>query len=215
MKMNPKHIAIATASAVLGGAGVGFLVVGPMAHASSPAAVHAAATGASGVTAPGASRHQHLVDTLAPLVSNGTITQAQADSVISALEQARPAGGKGAGRGIGREARREGASVAAATIGITTTELRTELRSGKTIAEVATAHGVSPQKVIDAMVADAEARLDAAVTAGRITAAQAATMKTRIAAQIADRVNNGRPASATGNGSAGSTPSSTTTAPGA
>jgi hypothetical protein len=46
-----------------------------------------------------------------------------------------------------------GLDAAATAIGITTDELRTELQAGKTIAQVAQAHNVDPQKVIDVLVA--------------------------------------------------------------
>src|SRR5947209_1984947 len=44
-------------------------------------------------------------------------------------------------------------SVAATTIGISEADLRSAIESGQTIAQVAQAHGVDPQTVIDAMVA--------------------------------------------------------------
>src|SRR5690349_18648351 len=62
---------------------------------------------------------------------------------------------------------------AAAVIGITVEQLRTELATGLSIAQVAANHGSSGQAVIDALVAEAKAKLDAAVAAGRITQAQA------------------------------------------
>ncbi|MGH9136242.1 MAG: hypothetical protein ACRD0G_04235 [Acidimicrobiales bacterium] len=49
---------------------------------------------------------------------------------------------------------------AAETIGIEPSELRAALEDGQTIAEVAEANGVDPATVIDAMVAEAQARLD-------------------------------------------------------
>lgn len=93
---------------------------------------------------------------LAPLVSAGTITQAQADAVIKALAAAAPAGGpdgregRGGGRGPGGGHNR--AAVATA-LGISEADLQTALQAGKSIAQVATEKGVSVQKVIDALVA--------------------------------------------------------------
>jgi hypothetical protein len=60
-------------------------------------------------------------------------------------------------------------SVVAKAIGITEAQLLTELNAGKTPAQVATAHGVAVQKVIDALVADGMSELAADVKAGRIT----------------------------------------------
>ncbi len=82
---------------------------------------------------------------------------------------------------------------AASALGITTDELATELRAGKTIADVAGEKGVDVQTVIDAMVADANARLDEAVAAGRITEDDAADKRADLEARITDLVNNGAP----------------------
>jgi len=79
------------------------------------------------------------------------------------------------------------------TIGIDRETLRQELRSGKTIAEIATDHGVQPQAVIDALVAAANKRLDAAVANGRITAERAAKIKERLPDRIARIVNEWHP----------------------
>ncbi len=83
----------------------------------------------------------------------------------------RPAWG---GRGFGgaHEAVSD-ASVAARAIGITETQLAAELTGGKTVAQVAAAHGVAAQTVIDALVADRKAEVAAALKAGTITQAQA------------------------------------------
>src|SRR3954454_9792050 len=78
-----------------------------------------------------------------------------------------PGHGFGMHRGPG-----PGLDAAANAIGITAAELKTELESGKTIAEVATAHNVDVDTVIDAMVTEATAD---------------------IRAHITDLVNNGRP----------------------
>ena len=56
-------------------------------------------------------------------------------------------------------------SAAAEALGMSEEELRTELAAGKSIADVAAEKGVDKQKVIDAMVAEASAALDAAKAA--------------------------------------------------
>src|SRR3954466_3039084 len=63
------------------------------------------------------------------------------------------------------------------TIGIDRATLRQGLRSGQTIAQIATANGVEPQTVIDALVTAANHRIDKAVAHGRITAERAANIK--------------------------------------
>ena len=57
-----------------------------------------------------------------------------------------------------------GVKDAAGVIGITPKELLTDLKGGQSIAEVATAHGIAPQTVIDKLVTDASTRVDEAVT---------------------------------------------------
>lgn len=65
---------------------------------------------------------------------------------------------------------------AAKAIGITTDALTTELKAGKSIADVAKAHDVAVQKVIDAMVAAAKANFESNLTE-RITAQVNGTFK--------------------------------------
>ncbi len=83
--------------------------------------------------------------------------------------------------------------IVADTIGIDRKTLRQEIRSGKTIAEIATAHGVDPQSVVDALVAAANQRIDTAVAHGRITAERAARIKERVSDRIARLVNEWHP----------------------
>jgi transposase-like protein len=80
-------------------------------------------------------------------------------------------------------------SVSAKAIGISETDLVTALRGGTSIAAVAKQHGVAVQKVIDALVADAQGELAAAVKTGRITQAQADQVKADLVSRIEGRVN--------------------------
>ena len=54
-------------------------------------------------------------------------------------------------------------------LGITPQELRSELRAGKSLAQIATAHGKTVDGLVDAIVAPAKARLDKAVANGHLT----------------------------------------------
>ena len=101
-------------------------------------------------------------EALAPLVANGTITQSQADAVHRALEAARSRRWH-RGPGFGRRLR---ASAPISTpLPLRSASARTTcapaLQSGQSLAEIAQAHGVTAQAVIDALVADAKAELDA------------------------------------------------------
>ncbi len=84
---------------------------------------------------------------------------------------------------------------AAKYLGITEAELRTELRNGKTLADVAKAHGKTADGLVDAVVAEAKTKVDAAVKAGRLTQAQANEMLSDLKDRITDLVNGRFPAS--------------------
>jgi hypothetical protein len=116
-------------------------------------------------------RGQWREDALAPLVANGTITQAQADAVIAALEAGRPAKGPHGHHGHGPH--RHGLSAAATALGMTEAELRTALEGGQTLAQVAQSKGVSVDTVVNAIVAEIKTKLNEQVAAGRLTQAQA------------------------------------------
>lgn len=135
-------------------------------------------------------------ETLSGLVSDGTITQDQADAVDEALDAARPERPFGHGhRGPGwRFGGRLALEEAATTIGIERDALRDALRDGQTIAEVATANGVEAQAVIDAMVAATSERLDELVADGRLDADEAAERLSAATERITTLVNEGFPA---------------------
>ena len=83
-------------------------------------------------------------------------------------------GGRGGPGGL-REFNDEAA--AATYIGTTEPDLRTKLQAGQTLAQIATAAGKTRDGLIAALVADANTKIDAALAAGKITAAQATAQK--------------------------------------
>ncbi len=96
-------------------------------------------------------------------------------------------------KALRRRIRRQGGVLAAKTIGIKPADLRKELLAGKTIAAIATEHGVLPQTVINALVSAANSKVDAAVTAKKITATRAVKLKARIDKAIPKIVNDWHP----------------------
>ena len=80
-------------------------------------------------------------------------------------------------------------SVAAKAIGVSEADLTTALEGGQSMAAVAKAHNVDPQKVIDALVADGQSEIDAALKTGQITQAQADQTKSGLTARITNKVN--------------------------
>jgi hypothetical protein len=166
------------------GAGAGLVLTGGSGGAaaqSSPTttpdttAPASGSSGSSGAERPeGKDPTAGLQAILAPLVQKGTITQAQADAVIAAIEAARPADGPhgGFGRGPGGPGKGFGLDEAAAALGMTTDELRTALAGGQSIADVAKAKGVDLTKVTDALVAAYTKHEQDEVTAGTSTQAE-------------------------------------------
>jgi hypothetical protein len=132
-------------------------------------------------------------------VTEGWLTQDQADLYQWKLEQA-PEGGMGGfgkgmrmgGRGMGPMGMGPGGdtlvSVAADKLGMKVTELLTELQNEKSIADVAKEKGVDTQTIVDAYVAQAKETLDQAVADGKITQKQAdyqlEQMQTRVTEQL-------------------------------
>ena len=104
-----------------------------------------------------------------------------------------PEHGPGGPGGPGRGHFGAGLDVAAKAIGIDSEELRTALEGGSTIAEVATAHKVDVQKVIDALVAEADTHIDQAVTDGKLTETKAAEIKANLPDRITAMVNGQGP----------------------
>jgi hypothetical protein len=179
-----KIAAAAVAVSMLGGAGVGFAL-------SIPATATAQDTTPTTPTTPEPkATPPWMTDALKKLVDAGTITQAQADAVAKSLTEAAPARGPGHGPGHGPHGDKgEDLSIAAKAIGMTADALRNELQSGTSIADVAKAHNVDVQKVIDALVADKEAKLAQAVKDGRLTQAQADQKKAELPQRMTELVN--------------------------
>lgn len=151
-----------------------------------------------------AERTARLNEILQPLVDDGTLTTAQRDAVVAALEAAGPLGGRGdhggrGGRGDGL-GRGVGMETAAEALGVTTDELRTALQDGQTLAEVAAAEGVEVQSVIDALVLAAGTHLSEHVADGDLTQEEADARLAEITTRITDMVNNGAPFGGRGDG---------------
>jgi ribosomal protein S20 len=91
---------------------------------------------------------------------------------------------------VRRHDRRGAVKLAAKTIGIEPKDLATGIRSGKTVAEVAKAHDVDPQKVIDAIVKAGDAKIDQAVKSGKLDGDRAAELKDRLGQRVTKLVND-------------------------
>jgi len=126
-----------------------------------------------------------------------------ADQRIDQLvNQVMPQGGQGRPFGFGPGLIRQGLDTAAQAIGITTQQLQTEL-PGKSLAQVAQAHGKTGADVATALKNAANTRIDQAVQNNRITQDQANTQKTNIDQRIDNLVNQVMPQGGFGPGRRG------------
>jgi len=88
-----------------------------------------------------------------------------------------------------KEIRAEGAKTVASTVGISTDELKQDLKNGQSISEIATAHSVDPQTVATALVNQIDARIDQAVTAGKLTQDKADALKGKVPTVVNKVIN--------------------------
>ena len=137
-----------------------------------------------------------LKSVLDALVTKGTITAAQETAIIAAFDAAKPAlpnGGPAGGMGRGGHGPLGGPNNAAedaailSTLGIDAATLNAARAAGKSLATIA---GSKTQALIDALVALENKEIDAAVTAGQLTAAQATTQKANTVARVTAHVNS-------------------------
>ena len=130
---------------------------------------------------------------LAKLVTAGTITQAQSTAILAALEAAHAArptiGGGNGGPGVGGPRgfnMKEDLTVVTSTLGITAAQLQSDLAAGKSLATIA---GTKTSALITALVAAETTEINARVTAGQLTQAQATTLISRLTTAVTAVVN--------------------------
>ncbi|WP_132945699.1 hypothetical protein [Tumebacillus sp. BK434] len=127
---------------------------------------------------------------LAQAVTDGKLTQAQADKMKAGMTTERlqeminstgkiGPGGKGHvilhGPGGGEEL--------ATFLGLTETELRTAQQEGKTLKQIAEGKGITEAKLIEFLQTQQQKHLEQAVTDGKITQEQADDMKAKLTAE--------------------------------
>ena len=130
---------------------------------------------------------------LAKLVTAGTITQAQSTAILAALQAAHAArptiGGGNGGPGVGGPRgfnMKEDLTVVTSTLGITAAQLQSDLAAGKSLATIA---GTKTSALITALVAAETTEINARVTAGQLTQAQATTLISRLTTAVTAVVN--------------------------
>lgn len=194
-----KGLAVGLSAGLLGGAAAGlmFAVPGATSAASDDSAADTVAAVAQVEAEPSAevdgdrlaNRTERIRQGLDDLVTDGVITDEQADAVAAHLAERVP---DRPGRGEGPRGHRANFEIVTALLGIDAETLRTELKAGATLAEVAEANGVSTDELVDALVADAMKHLDVAVENGRIDQAEADERAADLEERITERVTTAR-----------------------
>jgi len=180
-------IAVTTVALTVGSIGIG--------HAASKSKVvstkvtRTSSTGIANPMAKAGGAEEAIASVLTALVTKGTITQAQADAIKTAFAAAAPARGidkPGKGMGLLEEDRAAVEALISKTIGVDTATIRTRIAAGESLGAIA---GAKKAELISVLVAEETKRIDAAVTAGKITAAQATTMKAGLTAHVTAEVD--------------------------
>lgn len=181
-----KVIAIVVTTLALTAGSIG--VAGAASKASQKVSVTKSSSKVAGQA--GVGPGQALATILKDLVTKGTLTQAQADALTAAVAAAkaaheadRPMGGKGGPVDADRAATE---ALISTTIGVDSATVKSRLQAGESLAQIA---GAKKDALVAALVADHTKRIDAAVTAGKLTAAQATQMKTDLVAHVTEEVN--------------------------
>ena len=197
MKNSTKGAAFGLTAGLVGGSLAGMVLGVPGISSASASTAVAVQQSDEPVDDAPVERGEMLREVLQALVDDGTLTADQADAVTTHLVENRPErGNRGdrVGRGHGDRGGRgpggfDRSGVLTELLGLDSEALRTELRSGSTLAEIAEAQGVEASAVVDALVAQATERMNAAVESERLTADEAAEKLAELETRIADRVN--------------------------
>ena len=186
-KKNVIAIAVTTVALSVGTIGVG--------HAASKVktvSTKVTRTSSNGIANPMAKTggpEEAVASVLSALVTKGTITQAQADAIKAAFAAAAPVrdlDGPGKGFGPKGEDRAALEALVSKTIGVDTATVRTRLAAGESLGAIA---GAKKAELISVLVAEETKRIDAAVTAGKLTADQATTLKAGLTAHVTAEVD--------------------------
>lgn len=99
----------------------------------------------------------------------------------------------GQAHGHGQVVRHQVGEAIADTLGMTPAQLKSELQSGKTLSQVISDHGKTTDDVVNAVVAKAKARLDTAVSNGKLTAEREATILSNLKTRLTEAINSNQP----------------------
>jgi hypothetical protein len=189
MSSKKRVIAVAITTVALT---VGSVGIGQAASKAKVVSTKITRTSSNGVSNPMAKSGGHAADlaaTLSALVAKGTITQAQADAITAAATAAETAkrAAKDAVHAAKDAARVALEALISKTIGVDSATIRTRLAAGESLGVIA---GAKKAELIALLVADKTKRIDADVTAGKLTAEQATTLKAGLTAHVTAEVDS-------------------------
>ena len=186
-KKNVIAIAVTTVALTVGSIGVG--QAASKVKTVSTKVTRTSSTGIANPMAKTGGPEEAVASVLSALVTKGTITQAQADAIKAAFAAAAPVrdlDGPGKGFGPKGEDRAALEALVSKTIGVDTATVRTRLAAGESLGAIA---GAKKAELISVLVAEETKRIDAAVTAGKLTADQATTLKAGLTAHVTAEVD--------------------------
>ena len=176
-------LAVAITTVALTAGSFGTAMASPKSGHATKTSVRSIATSVDANKPGGAEKLAALLSTL---VAKGTITQAQADAVLAAQAAAKAAheamkDAREAGKSIAKRVKGELLTLISTAVGLDTATVTTRIKAGESLAAIA---GAKKDALVAALVADHNKRIDAAVTAGTLTAAQATLLKANVTAHV-------------------------------
>jgi hypothetical protein len=176
-------LAVAITTVALTAGSFGTAMASPKSGHATKTSVRSIATSVDANKPGGAEKLAALLSTL---VAKGTITQAQADAVLAAQAAAKAAheamkDAREAGKSIVKPIKGELLTLISTAVGLDTATVTTRIKAGESLAAIA---GAKKDALVAALVANHNQRIDAAVTAGTVTAAQATLLKANVTAHV-------------------------------
>jgi len=202
--MQKRFIGVAIAGAFVMGGGAA-IAVPALAADPTPAPSQSAAPNDDQAQERAQSRTDAIKKALEGLVSDKTLTQAQADKVAETLSKpgaigggfghrGGPGGGPGGPGGLGGAfgaLSDDGFAAASTVLGLSADDIRSALRDGSTLADLAEKQGKSQDDLVNALVDVAKKHLAQAVKDGKLTQAQSDEITTKLPDRVKDLVANG------------------------
>ena len=189
MSSKKNVIAIAVTTVALTVGSIGIAQATSKSKVVSTKVTRTSSTGIANPMAKAGGAEEAIASVLTALVTKGTITQAQADAIKTAFAAAAPVRGidkPGKGMGLLGEDRAAAEALISKTIGVDTATIRTRIAAGESLGAIA---GAKRAELITVLVAEATKRIDAAVTAEKMTAAQATSLKAGLTAHVTAEVD--------------------------